>query len=596
MGICGEAPNEYCGHILEPEDGEADDNWHERVRNAVCLREPKYDGLCVWHADTDEKTAEELVEARLLPDDVPREVDYVKEHLSGAILRDIDFPYGFSFGGCVLIGSKFTNVQFRSTKYPDADLRLAEFSNSDLQSAKFSCANLKYVEFYQTNMRYATFLDTNLRDAVFIMVTIPDSKFIGSDLPGGEFRISYLAGAIFKNLGLPGVKFQYTNLRGVKFLNTGLPGAHFSNSFLYEVQFSDSNLNTADFSNIFLQETTFQNSQLHKTIFTGAVLREADFAEADLRGAEFTEADLRKAEFAETDLRDVAFQSACATPIQADYKDNDVRFPRTGAGKLITPPDDTTKDLCGASLEDAQFEDGTDLRGANLAGARLYQTGFRDVRINNETKFGLHNRSRFGEKCRYEYDPNTSVSVNEDISRLRAAAWTYRRLESLFEENAMDERAQGAHIRKEEAKRAYHKEQIQELGWTRAPLESLGKFGISTLNWHIHRHGESLTQLLKISALLIIGCGFLYPFAGGINSGQSGGPYRVNSLAEFFGPEGWVDLANGIYFSAITFTTIGYGDFYPAGIGSRILVALESLSGALLIALFVFVIGRRVAR
>lgn len=131
MGVCEGAPNKYCGHDLEPKDAgldrEANDDWHKTVRNAVCLREPKYDGLCVWHADTDEKTTEGLVEARLTPKDVPWETEYVKEHLSGAILRGIEFPEGFSFGGCVLVSSEF----------PDADLQLAEFPRADLSDAEF---------------------------------------------------------------------------------------------------------------------------------------------------------------------------------------------------------------------------------------------------------------------------------------------------------------------------------------------------------------------------------------------------------------------------------------------------------------------------
>ena len=55
-------------------------------------------------------------------------------------------------------------------------------------------------------------------------------------------------------------------------------------------------------------------------------------------------------------------------------------------------------------------------------------------------------------------------------------------------------------------------------------------------------------------------------------------------------------LLQSFYFSVITFTTIGYGDLYPTGAGSKLLVGIESLSGAIFIALFVFVLGRQVAR
>jgi Ion channel. len=253
-------------------------------------------------------------------------------------------------------------------------------------------------------------------------------------------------------------------------------------------------------------------------------------------------------------------------------------------------------------LEDAQLEDGTDLRGADLSGARLYQTAFRDVRINGETIFGIEDVEKPGNSCRYEYDQNTGVSVNEDVPRLRAAVWTHRRLESLFEENAMDQRARNAHIRKEEAQRAYHAEQVEDDGWideVREPpdgwLRSLGEYAVLTANWHLHRHGESLRRLLGISGLLIFFCGIVYAGAGiGRNTPES--TYRITPT-DLTNPVAMlVDLLNGLYFSVITFSTIGYGDFYPASPLSRLLVGIESLAGALFIALFVFVIGRRVAR
>ncbi|SRR5258708_572508 len=46
----------------------------------------------------------------------------------------------------------------------------------------------------------------------------------------------------------------------------------------------------------------------------------------------------------------------------------------------------------------------------------------------------------------------------------------------------------------------------------------------------------------------------------------------------------WID---GIYFSAITWTTVGYGDFIPSGVASRYLAAFEALDAYLVMVLFV---------
>jgi hypothetical protein len=47
-----------------------------------------------------------------------------------------------------------------------------------------------------------------------------------------------------------------------------------------------------------------------------------------------------------------------------------------------------------------------------------------------------------------------------------------------------------------------------------------------------------------------------------------------------------------LYFSAITFTTVGYGDLAPHG-ALRLIAASEALTGILLCGLFIFCLGRR---
>jgi len=51
---------------------------------------------------------------------------------------------------------------------------------------------------------------------------------------------------------------------------------------------------------------------------------------------------------------------------------------------------------------------------------------------------------------------------------------------------------------------------------------------------------------------------------------------------------------NYLYFSVITFTTLGYGDFRPRG-GCKILASIEALLGIFFVALFIFTIARRTA-
>ena len=58
----------------------------------------------------------------------------------------------------------------------------------------------------------------------------------------------------------------------------------------------------------------------------------------------------------------------------------------------------------------------------------------------------------------------------------------------------------------------------------------------------------------------------------------------------------WISiLSANLYFSAVTFTTLGYGDIQPASPVAQALASIESFLGALLMALLVFVLGRQTA-
>ncbi len=46
-------------------------------------------------------------------------------------------------------------------------------------------------------------------------------------------------------------------------------------------------------------------------------------------------------------------------------------------------------------------------------------------------------------------------------------------------------------------------------------------------------------------------------------------------------------VVSAVYFSGVTFLTIGYGDIVPAGDGSRILAVVEGLNGILTTALVI---------
>lgn len=100
-------------------------------------------------------------------------------------------------------------------------------------------------------------------------------------------------------------------------------------------------------------------------------------------------------------------------------------------------------------------------------------------------------------------------------------------------------------------------------------------------------YGERPQRTLLLSLAVIVGSALAYPATEGLTTGQSVVRYASHGpLAAF----------DGLYFSVVTFATLGLGDVHPVGDIGRFVAASEGLVGAFLTAVFVFSLGRRVTR
>jgi hypothetical protein len=103
-------------------------------------------------------------------------------------------------------------------------------------------------------------------------------------------------------------------------------------------------------------------------------------------------------------------------------------------------------------------------------------------------------------------------------------------------------------------------------------------------------YGEAPLRIIGISMLIILICAMMYTFTG-LNYQGTILAYSNNNSPE----QNFSFFLSCIYYSVVTFTTLGYGDFTPVGV-SRAIAAFEAFTGSFTLALFVVVFVKKMTR
>jgi len=257
-------------------------------------------------------------------------------------------------------------------------------------------------------------------------------------------------------------------------------------------------------------------------------------------------------------------------------------------GANMTGADLSNAILTGASFERARLSR-AELNGANLTGTKLYDALLGDTRINRVTSFwltsgtkcqkqtngrlpmrvirGVKNKLR-GKEPYCAYDPRYRGTEGEpDLDK---AVEMYGTLETLAGRNSLSGLASECFLgRKDVQLRRYWRDD-ETLMVIRSIVPSV-----------VARYGESAGRVLGSGAFIIAVCGFTY---------------YVFDLIEQANSESSVTLFESLYFSAMTFTTLGYGDFAPSNSAGQVLAVAETSLGVIILAIVVFVFGRRATR
>lgn len=277
------------------------------------------------------------------------------------------------------------------------------------------------------------------------------------------------------------------------------------------------------------------------------------------------------------DLRDVDWLSGTVL-IGANLSNANIsRADLSGADLRNSDCEDVTAldtDFYRTNLERANFRE-TDLRGADLRGARFDGTTLSDSRISRRTKFG--------DRVIYEREMRESSDPHDREIALETAIRTYGKLEGLSQENSLNEQASQFYRKSKDVRRRYN---WQEHDFASGLVAEASRLFTG--------YGNRPGRVMLTSLLVILLSAVVYPTVGGLQ--------RTSGTPAVFGPvdditrrtvgQVGVTFAKSLYFSVVTFTTLGYGNLEPKTRVGHYIAGTEALIGTILLALFVGVLTR----
>lgn len=113
------------------------------------------------------------------------------------------------------------------------------------------------------------------------------------------------------------------------------------------------------------------------------------------------------------------------------------------------------------------------------------------------------------------------------------------------------------------------------------------------LNWFLKEsigYGYKPGRAIRFVILTIVGFGLLYSVIDLVYYLING--YQVTNLKEFI-CNSMYGILKRVYFSGITFTTVGYGDITPTNIITKLLAVLEACLGVSIFSLLIYAITKR---
>ncbi|TET23881.1 MAG: hypothetical protein E3J71_00710 [Candidatus Stahlbacteria bacterium] len=343
------------------------------------------------------------------------------------------------------------------------------------------------------------------------------------------------------------------NLRVSNFHKAYLIGANLQKADLWSADLQGAKLWGANLQDGNLEVANLQDANLEVANLQGAYL-----LGANLQGAYLREANLQKANLREANLQQARLWDANLQQARLSYANLQ--------GAYLTNANLQEADLSGANLQEANLGE------ANLQKARLWEANLQKADFSKSKLHGCYMYGVLLNDAKYLTWQQVEYTGEEKDKNWMNALDAYRRLKNYFHQQGQyDDEAQ-----------AYYRERLmaQRQAWKE---KKLGKWFVLFLLNILAGFGEKLWRTVVGAFATILIFSGIYWLAGKLvtNGGEP--------ITKFW---------HCLYFSVVTFATLGFGDISPAlhSTGTQVAAVIEVILGYVFLGMLITIIARKMGR
>jgi uncharacterized protein YjbI with pentapeptide repeats len=524
----------------------------------------------------------------------------VETILNSAVLTKVTFK------SAALVRVKANNSNFDYADFKNADIKMSDIENCTFVGADFSYANI-WDEYSGPKRREIIFRKCDLKDSTFIETTAKNVDFRYSDFSNVTFNNADLSQSNlwYAKFNVDEIK-KAKRLFHTKFLlgdyNDYLLLKEKDILFCYEEQYkrllkcsekkdlSEWNnwnphigyeytgkriyLAGADLENLFLEKARLVNADLRGAIFMQTNLKEAILDNANLEeaymngGPCFDHASLHGANLKDAFLGYATFRNAILFAVNLENTE-------------ISPADFTEADMRRSNLKNSKCNAVNFYKSnfweAHLEGANLYKCDIRSVNFQRATT----DSTTVFYQCNVDFDTDFRCvlldGVGIDFTTKRILEYNMRRKNwSDWYWLTPEKNAKKIYVKGDSLKIVLGKVRRQI---ATSPIR---------LFWYFSNYGSSPKKLILLFVTILFSCALLY--------WQDPGCIENLVVKKGVSPEkpsrGKL-LARSVIFSALTMTTLGFGDMYPAPDRTKgyVLVLFQVISSYFILGVLISYLG-----